>query len=96
MPQSVLFPTWNLGEFLEFANLGLNVNRKDLDCEVQNLETKSVLGTCANFVAESTNLLGTNRSVMCFFQLIWMFGVWRSRNVSIVRVLQLCTVCAQT
>ena len=55
------FPTWNLGEFLEFANLGLNVNRKDLDCEVQNLETKSVLGTCANFakclsVAESSSL----------------------------------------
>ena len=44
-----LFPTWDLGEFLEFANLGLNVNQKDLSCEVQNLETKSVLGTCAKF-----------------------------------------------
>ena len=41
-----LFPTCNLGEFLEFANLGLNVDRKDLDCEVQKLGTKSVLGTC--------------------------------------------------
>jgi len=42
-------PTWNLGEFLGIVNLGLNVNRKDLDCEVGDLETKSVLVTCAIF-----------------------------------------------
>ena len=41
--------TWHLGEFLEIWNLGLNVNPKNLGCEVQNLETKSVLGPCANF-----------------------------------------------
>jgi len=31
------------------GNLGLNVNPKDLGCEVRNLETKSVLGPFANF-----------------------------------------------
>ena len=30
-------------------NLCLNVNPKDLVCEVRNLETKSVLGPCAKF-----------------------------------------------
>ena len=44
-----LFPIWNLSEFLDFANLGLNVNLKDLGCEMRNLETKSVLGPCAKF-----------------------------------------------
>ena len=34
---------------MEIQNLGLNVNPKDLGCEVQHLETKSVLGPCTNF-----------------------------------------------
>ena len=50
MPQSVFSRPGIFVNSQGFGNLGLNVNRKDLDCEVRNLETKSVLGTCANFV----------------------------------------------
>ena len=38
-----LSSTWNLCEFLDMYSLGLNVNLKDQDCEVRNIELSYVL-----------------------------------------------------
>ena len=45
--------TWNLVEFLEILNLGLNVNPKDQGCEVRTLEMNYVLGPGAKLLNAS-------------------------------------------